>query len=123
MVEVSGKASTARTARAAGTLACLAETVEQVRSGTAPKGAVVRTAELSGIMAAKRTAELIPLCHPLPLSQVAVTIELDDEVPGSRVESEVRTIGATWVEMEAPAAVPAACLTRFDMLKAVDAPW
>jgi cyclic pyranopterin phosphate synthase len=120
MVDVSGKAATARTATAAGTLTCKAETLAQVRAGTAPKGSVIQTAELAGIMAAKRTAELIPLCHPLPLTKAAVTIEIDETLPGFRVASEVRTNAATGVEMEALTAVSVACLTLFDMLKAID---
>jgi cyclic pyranopterin monophosphate synthase len=120
MVDVSDKTSTARTATASGTLTCLAETLEQVRAGTSPKGSVVATAELAGVMAAKRTAELIPLCHPLPLTKAEVRIELDDALPGFRVETEVRTNGVTGVEMEALTAVSVACLTLFDMLKAID---
>lgn len=120
MVDVSGKAVTARTATAVGTLTCKAESLAQVRAGTTPKGSVIQAAELAGIMAAKRTAELIPLCHPLPLAKVAVRIEIDDALPGFRVEAEVRTNGVTGVEMEALTAVSVACLTLFDMLKAVD---
>jgi len=120
MVDVSDKAVTARTAAARGNLQCLPQTLEQVRAGTTPKGAVVQTAELAGIMAAKRTADLIPLCHPLPLTKAAVRIEIDDALPGFRVEAEVRTSGVTGVEMEALTAVSVACLTLFDMLKAVD---
>lgn len=120
MVDVSDKAVTARTAMAVGSLTCRAETLDQVRSGTAPKGAVIATAELAGIMAAKRTAELIPLCHPLPLTKAAVRIEADDALPGFRIEAEVRTNGVTGVEMEALTAVSVACLTLFDMLKAID---
>ena len=78
------------------------------------------TAELAGIMAAKRTAELIPLCHPLPLTKAVVTISVDDHLPGFRVEAVVRTNGVTGVEMEALTAVSVACLTLFDMLKAID---
>lgn len=81
---------------------------------------MIGTAELAGVMAAKQTAALIPLCHPLPLSQVVVAIALDDELPGFRVTAEVRTTGQTGVEMEALTAVSVACLTLFDMLKAVD---
>jgi len=120
MVDVSDKEATARTAIARGHLTCKTETFAQVRAGTAPKGSVIRAAELAGIMAAKRTAELIPLCHPLPLTKVDVIIELDDQLPGFRVTSEVRTKGVTGVEMEALTAVSLACLTLFDMLKAVD---
>jgi len=120
MVDVSDKDVTARAATARGQLTCKPETLDQVRAGTAPKGSVIRTAELAGIMAAKRTSELIPLCHPLPLTNVAVTIDVDDGLPGFRVEAEVRTTGVTGVEMDALTAVSVACLTLFDMLKAID---
>lgn len=120
MVDVTGKQATARTANATGTLTCRPETLAQVRDETAPKGSVIRTAELAGIMAAKRTAELIPLCHPLPLTKVDVAIELDETLPGFRVAAEVRTNAVTGVEMEALTAVSLACLTLFDMLKAID---
>jgi cyclic pyranopterin phosphate synthase len=120
MVDVSEKAETARTATATGTLTCSLEALESVRSGTAPKGAVIATAELAGIMAAKRTAELIPLCHPLPLTGIDVRIEADESLPGFRVSAQVRTTAPTGVEMEALTAVSVACLTLFDMLKAID---
>jgi cyclic pyranopterin phosphate synthase len=120
MVDVSGKEVTARAATASGTLTCCRETLQQVRAGTVPKGSVIATAELAGIMGAKRTAELIPLCHPLPLTKVDVRIEIDDALPGFRVGSEARTDGVTGVEMEALTAVSVACLTLFDMLKAID---
>ena len=120
MVDVSGKAPTARTATATGRLTCLAATLAAVKAGTAPKGSAVQTAELAGIMAAKRTADLVPLCHPLPLTKVAVSIEIDEALPGFQVASEVRTVGVTGVEMEALTAVSVACLTLFDMLKAID---
>jgi cyclic pyranopterin phosphate synthase len=120
MVDVSGKETTARLATAASYVSCKRETLDQVRAGTAPKGSVISTAELAGIMAAKRTAELIPLCHPLPLTHVEVRIDADDDFPGFRVSSEVRTNAATGVEMEALTAVSIACLTLFDMLKAID---
>lgn len=120
MVDVSDKEATARTATARGHLTCKPDTLAQVRAGTAPKGSVIRTAELAGIMAAKRTAELIPLCHPLPITKAHVNIDLDDDLSGFRVTSEVRTNAVTGVEMEALTAVSIACLTLFDMLKAVD---
>lgn len=120
MVDVSEKAATARTAAATGTLTCRRETLDLVRAGDTPKGAVIHSAEIAGIMGAKRTAELIPLCHPLPLTKVEVQIAIDDALPGFRVTSEVRTNAATGVEMEALAAVSVACLTLFDMLKALD---
>ena len=120
MVDVSDKEISARTATAQGFVTCRAETLEQVRAGAAPKGSVIHTAELAGTMAAKRTAELIPLCHQLPLTKVEVRIELDAELPGFRVAAEVRTRAATGVEMEALTAVSVACLTLFDMLKGID---
>lgn len=120
MVDVSDKEVTTRIASAVGSLSCLSATLDQVRAGTTPKGSVITTAELAGILAAKRTAELIPLCHPLPLTKADVRIELDDDLPGFRVAAEVRTNGVTGVEMEALTAVSVACLTLFDMLKAID---
>lgn len=120
MVDVSDKDATARTATAEGRLLCLPATLAAVQAGEAPKGSVVATAELAGTMAAKRTADLIPLCHPLPLTKAAVTIQADETLPGFRVTAEVRTIGPTGVEMEALTAVSVACLTLFDMLKAID---
>jgi cyclic pyranopterin phosphate synthase len=120
MVDVSDKHVTARAATARGLLTCKPETLADVREGTAPKGSVIQTAELAGIMAAKRTAELIPLCHPLPLTKVEVLIEIDDALPGFRASAEVRTTAVTGVEMEALTAVSIACLTLFDMLKAID---
>ncbi|MBX3560925.1 MAG: cyclic pyranopterin monophosphate synthase MoaC [Sphingomonas sp.] len=120
MVDVSDKAPTARTATAEGRLTCLQATLAAVLAGNAPKGSVIGTAELAGVMAAKRTADLIPLCHPLPLTKAAVTIEADEALPGFRVSAETKTVGVTGVEMEALAAVSAACLTLFDMLKAID---
>jgi cyclic pyranopterin phosphate synthase len=120
MVDVSEKEPTMRTATAAGTVTCKQETLEQVRAATTPKGSVIHTAELAGIMGAKHTAELIPLCHPLPLSKVEVRVDADDMLPGFRITSEVRTNAVTGVEMEALTAVSIACLTLFDMLKAVD---
>jgi cyclic pyranopterin phosphate synthase len=120
MVDVSDKEASARKATARGFLTCQEETLALVRAGAAPKGSVVHTAELAGIMAAKRTSELIPLCHPLPLTKVEVRIEPDDRLPGFGVTAEVRTRAVTGVEMEALTAVSVACLTLFDMLKAID---
>lgn len=120
MVDVSDKEDTLRVSRAAAELRCTAETLQAVAQGKAPKGSVVATAELAGVMAAKRTAELIPLCHPLPLTHIAVSIEADEALPGFRVAAEARTRGPTGVEMEALTAASVACLTLFDMLKAVD---
>ena len=120
MVDVSDKPPTARTATASGALVCQPETLQLVREGKTPKGAVISTAEIAGVMAAKKTPELIPLCHPLPLSKAVVSIEEDAALPGFRVHAEVKTTGPTGVEMEALTAVSVACLTLFDMLKAVD---
>ena len=120
MVDVTNKPVTSRRASAVGQLVCLAETITRVRAGKAPKGSVIQTAEIAGVMAAKRTAELIPLCHPLVLTNIAVTIKIDDSLPGFRVTAEVRAAGVTGVEMEALTAVSVACLTLFDMLKAID---
>ena len=120
MVDIGDKAVTQRRAVASGRLRCLPETLALVREGKAPKGAVLTTAEIAGIMAAKKTAELIPLCHPLPLSKVSVTITPTPDLPGFVVEVEARTTGQTGIEMEALTAVSIACLTLYDMLKAVD---
>jgi cyclic pyranopterin monophosphate synthase len=120
MVDVSGKAASVRRAVSSGRVRCQAGTLAMVREGRTPKGAVITTAELAGIMAAKRTHELIPLCHPLALSKIAVTIVMDDELPGFRLTAEVRLTGQTGVEMEALTAVSIAALTLYDMLKAVD---
>ena len=120
MVDVSAKAETARTASAEGALICKASTLDAALAGTTPKGAVISTAELAGVMGAKRTSDLIPLCHPLPLSKIEVTIAPDHALPGFRVRAEAKTNARTGVEMEALTAVSIACLTLFDMLKAVD---
>ncbi|HWJ38023.1 MAG TPA: cyclic pyranopterin monophosphate synthase MoaC [Sphingomicrobium sp.] len=120
MVDVSDKEVTARISAAAGMLTCKPATLDRVRAGTTPKGSVIHVAELAGVMAAKRTAELIPLCHQLPLAKVDVKIDIDHALPGFRIVSEVRTNAVTGVEMEALTAVSVACLTLFDMLKAID---
>ncbi len=120
MVDVGDKAVTTRRAIASGQVRCLPETLALVLAGEAPKGAVLTTAEIAWIMAAKRTADLIPLCHPLPLSKASVTITPAPDLPGFLVEAETRTTGQTGVEMEALTAVSIACLTLYDMLKAVD---
>lgn len=120
MVDVSEKADTARVATAEGRLLCAAETLDIVERGAAPKGAVVQTAELAGVMGAKQTSMLIPMCHPLLLTSIKVRIVADATLPGFRVEAIVKTRGQTGVEMEALTAVGVACLTLFDMLKAVD---
>ena len=120
MVDVTDKPATDRTAVAEGVLTCAADTVARAVAGDTPKGAVIATAELAGVMGAKRTGELIPLCHPLPLTRVAVVVEPDAGLPGFRIRAEVRTHGPTGVEMEALTAASVAGLTLFDMLKAID---
>ena len=120
MVDVSDKQPTVRAATARGVLTCKPETIKQDLAGKTPKGAVIQTAELAGVMAAKRTAELIPLCHPLALTHVEVRIDIHDSLPGFRILAEVRTKAETGAEMEALTAVSVAGLTLFDMLKAID---
>lgn len=120
MVDVSAKPATARIATAVGAVRMLAATLGLVQAGTAKKGDVLGTARLAGIMAAKRTADLIPLCHPLPISAVSLTLTPDESLPGVRVEATVLTTGQTGVEMEALTAVSVACLTIYDMLKATE---
>jgi cyclic pyranopterin phosphate synthase len=120
MVDVSQKPVTARSAFAEGFIAMEAATLALLQSGETPKGDVIATARLAGIMAAKRTHELIPLCHPLSLTKVAVELEPVAKPPGVRVTAEVGSAGQTGVEMEALTAVSVACLTLYDMLKAVD---
>ncbi|MBE7219459.1 MAG: cyclic pyranopterin monophosphate synthase MoaC [Caulobacteraceae bacterium] len=120
MVDVSDKAATDRVALAEGRIVMQAATLELALSGQAKKGDVVATARLAGIMAAKRTSELIPLCHPLALTKVAVDIAPDATLPGFRVVALAKVQGKTGVEMEALTAVSVACLTLYDMLKAAD---
>jgi len=120
MVDVGAKAETERTAVAEGAVAMQAETLRTILAGNAKKGDVLATARIAGIMAAKKTHELIPLCHPLLLNKVAVEIEPDEALPGLRVTATVRVTGKTGVEMEALTAVSVACLTIYDMAKAVD---
>lgn len=118
MVDVSEKTPTAREAVAEGRLLLAPATLGAIREERTPKGAVLTTAELAGIMAAKRTAELIPLCHPLPLT--GVTVAITPEAAHLHVLARVKTTGQTGVEMEALTAVTVACLTLYDMLKAID---
>lgn len=119
MVDVSDKAVTAREAVAEGCVTMLPETLALAQGGAA-KGDVMGVARLAGIMASKRTADLIPLCHPLPISKVSVDLVPDPTLPGIRVTATVRTTGQTGVEMEALTAVSVACLTIYDMLKAAE---
>ncbi|GJE00411.1 cyclic pyranopterin monophosphate synthase MoaC [Methylobacterium isbiliense] len=120
MVDVSEKPATARAARAEGAVVMNPETLRLILEGDAKKGDVLGTARLAGIMAAKRTHELIPLCHPLLLSKVRVDCTPDADLPGIRITAEVKVQGPTGVEMEALTAVSVACLTVYDMVKAAD---
>ncbi|WP_065334087.1 cyclic pyranopterin monophosphate synthase MoaC [Tritonibacter mobilis] len=120
MVDVSDKDVTARIAVAEGHIKMEKATYETIAEGRAKKGDVLSVARLAGIMGAKKTAELIPLCHPLPITKVAVELTLDPDLPGVRIEGTVKTTGQTGVEMEALTAVSTACLTVYDMAKAVD---
>jgi cyclic pyranopterin monophosphate synthase len=120
MVDVSGKETTERFASARGTISMSQDALEAVRKNTVQKGDVLAVARIAGVMAAKRTAELIPLCHPLLLTDVQVVVTIDDTIPGIRVESGVRTTGKTGVEMEAIVAVSMALVTAYDMCKSLD---
>jgi cyclic pyranopterin phosphate synthase len=120
MVDVGSKAVTERVAVAEGAVTMKATTLALIRSGDARKGDVIGTARIAGIMAAKRTHELIPLAHPLALTSVVIEIEPDDALPGLRVRATAKVAGQTGVEMEALTAVSVACLTIYDMAKAVD---
>ena len=120
MVDVAGKPVTDRLARAEGRVVMAPETLRLIREGDAKKGDVLGTARVAGIMAAKRTHELIPLCHPLLLTRVRVDCSLDDVLAGVRVTAEARVSGQTGVEMEALTAVSVECLTVYDMVKAAD---
>ncbi|MBB5701825.1 cyclic pyranopterin phosphate synthase [Ochrobactrum daejeonense] len=120
MVDVGAKDETERQAVAEGSVRMKPETLALILEGNAAKGDVIGTARLAGIMAAKRTSDLIPLCHPLMLTKVAVDIEPDHTLPGLRVQALVKLNGRTGVEMEALTAVSVTCLTIYDMAKAVD---
>ena len=120
MVDVGGKPETERVAVARGEVHLQPETVVMIRQGLMKKGDVLTVAQVAGIQAAKRTADLIPLCHPLALSQVDVHLEVDDAIPGVMITATVRVYGKTGVEMEALTAATVALLTIYDMCKAVD---
>jgi len=120
MVDVGGKADTERVATAEGAVIMQPATLDMILAGNAKKGDVIATARIAAIMAAKRTHELIPLCHPLMLTKVSVDIEPDTTLPGLRVTALTKVTGKTGVEMEALTAVSVACLTIYDMAKAVD---
>ena len=119
MVDVSDKDITSRIAVATGQIEMSQETLALIKGGRANKGDVLGTARLAGIMAAKKCADLIPLCHPLPITKVAVEFKTDDALPGVHVEATVKTTGKTGVEMEALTAASTALLTIYDMVKAV----
>ena len=120
MVDVGDKAVSKRTAIASGELLMLTSTLNAVLDGSTPKGDVFAVARIAGIQGAKKTAELIPLCHPLPLSGLTVEIQPDPALPGLRVQASCSTTGQTGVEMEAITAVSTALITLYDMLKSVD---
>jgi cyclic pyranopterin phosphate synthase len=122
MVDVSSKEVTRREARAAASVLMSAEAFAAARSGNLPKGDLVAVARLAGIMAAKRTADLVPFCHPLRLTDIDVEVTLDEALPGARLEALVRCVDRTGAEMEALTACAVAGLTVIDMVKAVD-PW
>ena len=120
MVDVGGKAETARRARASGFIRMTPGTLALIAGNQMAKGDVVSVARVAGVMAAKRTAELIPLCHPLPLTDLQIDVRLDESLPGLRVTAEVATVGRTGVEMEAIVAVTVTLVTVYDMAKAHD---
>lgn len=120
MVDVSGKKVTSRIATAAGWVRMSQDAFSIISGGTAKKGDVLGVAQLAGIMGAKKTPELIPLCHPLPITKVSLDLELDPDLPGVQIIGTVKTTGQTGVEMEALTAVSTAALTVYDMIKAVD---
>ncbi len=120
MVDVSEKDVTARIAVASGAVRMASETLAMITEGRAKKGDVLGVARLAGIMGAKKTADLVPLCHPLPVTKVSVELTPDEDLPGVRIEATVKTTGQTGVEMEALTAVSVAGLTLYDMVKAVD---
>nr|WP_275265880.1 cyclic pyranopterin monophosphate synthase MoaC [Gloeothece citriformis] len=120
MVDTSGKSPTLREAIAQGQIKMNRETFEAIEGGNAPKGDVLGTAKIAGIMAAKQTAQLIPLCHPLPLTKIEVQLLPDAQLPGYQIRATVRTKAQTGVEMEALTAVSVAALTLYDMAKALD---
>ena len=120
MVDVSGKVATIRQAVATGKVRMLPKTFAAIQAGNTPKGDVLATARLAGIMAAKQTANLIPLCHPLPLQKITVEIIPDPQLPGYQIDATVKTKAETGVEMEALTAVSIAALTLYDMAKALE---
>ncbi|MGH7505325.1 MAG: cyclic pyranopterin monophosphate synthase MoaC [Longimicrobiales bacterium] len=120
MVNVGGKAESRRVATAEGVLRMAPSTLDALLANRLPKGDPLTVAQIAGIQAAKRTADLIPLCHPVPLSRIDVQLEVDDRIPGIRAVATVEVVGRTGVEMEALTAIGVALLTTYDMLKAID---
>jgi cyclic pyranopterin monophosphate synthase len=120
MVDVSLKPDTERVARATGIIRMQSGTLDAILGGTVTKGDVLAVARVAGVMAAKRTAELIPLCHPLPLTDLQISLSPDKSLPGLRAEATAKTVGKTGVEMEALTAVAVTLLTVYDMAKAID---
>lgn len=120
MVDISGKEDSERTAVAKGAVVMLPSTLELIRAGSLKKGDVLATAQIAGIMAAKRTADLIPMCHPLSLNQVTVEFKFDTSLPGIEITATAKTVGKTGVEMEALTAVSVAALTIYDMAKSAE---
>ncbi len=120
MVDVGAKPETERVAVAKGEVHLKPQTVAMIRQGLMKKGDVLTVAQIAGVMAAKKTSELIPLCHPIPINQVLVSLDLDEDLPGVKITATVKTTGKTGVEMEALTAVSVAALTVYDMVKAVE---
>ena len=120
MVDVSDKPDTSRLAIAKGEIIMRSETLELIKAGAIKKGEILYVAQVAGVMAAKQTSILIPLCHPLPLNQIDIDIQPDEDLPGFKITAKVKTIGKTGVEMEALTAVSIAALTIYDMAKAVE---
>lgn len=120
MVDIGSKPENERVAVAGGEVNMLPGTLETIRAGQIKKGDVLTVAQLAGVMAAKKTAELIPLCHPIPVNQILVDLQMDPDLPGIRITAIVRTFGKTGAEMEALTAVAVAALTVYDMAKAVE---
>ncbi len=120
MVDVSQKQTTLRHVIASGKIILSPDSLKQVQQGNNPKGDVIATAKIAGIMAAKQTSQLIPLCHPLPLSKIGININPDEKLPGYHIEASVKTKAETGVEMEALTAVSVTALTLYDMIKAID---
>ena len=120
MVDVSQKSITLRQAIASGKIIMSQDSLEKVQAGNSPKGDVIATAKIAGIIAAKQTSQLIPLCHPLPLQKIGINITADEQLPGYHIEASVKTKAETGVEMEALTAVSVAALTLYDMIKAID---